>query len=361
MMHLYVVIPCYNCEKYLSSAVQSVIEQSSDLLGITAVLVDDGSSDRTPQLCDRFAERYPGQVCVLHKKNGGVSTARNAGIEYVLEHFPEALPQSYFAFMDADDAWVGDFWDGDCLALLQRGYDLIGFQSCNCDSNLEKRAEIVSMQEGVFSGGEASLWLHSDQQFCSMLYSCRLIERHHIRFNTKITYSEDKIFRMTCLFYADQLALKNRLLYCYRLNIDSLVHRRPYGTAYYLPIIEAYLSMEKELNASAAEKGGARIGTVLAWHYLMKMVDEHFQCFRPKKQIDAVFDSHPDYVELLEGKNERHPQPNPVYLYMREKPLRYRLKNYRKGLGMLGKRILRRIPAFWRIAEKRRFRFDIRQ
>ena len=86
------VIPVYNVEKYLNECVDSVITQNFRDLEI--ILVDDGSPDGSGQICDQYAEKY-GFVTVIHKTNGGLSDARNAGIN--------AASGDYILFLDSDD------------------------------------------------------------------------------------------------------------------------------------------------------------------------------------------------------------------------------------------------------------------
>ena len=69
-----VIIPSYNCENTLESTVESII--NSGLKSFDIILVDDGSTDKTPALCDALSEKYENVLCI-HKKNGGVSSARN--------------------------------------------------------------------------------------------------------------------------------------------------------------------------------------------------------------------------------------------------------------------------------------------
>ena len=72
-----VIIPVYNDEKYLKQCVESVLTQTYTNLEI--ILVDDGSTDHTPEICEEYREKY-NQIRVLHKKNGGVGSSRNAGL-----------------------------------------------------------------------------------------------------------------------------------------------------------------------------------------------------------------------------------------------------------------------------------------
>lgn len=92
-----VIIPVYKVEKYLNQCVDSVIDQKLD--DIEIILVDDGSPDGCPQICDEYAEKHS-FIKVIHKPNGGLSSARNAGIQ--------AAAGRYIIFMDSDDWWNGE-------------------------------------------------------------------------------------------------------------------------------------------------------------------------------------------------------------------------------------------------------------
>ena len=94
-----VIIPVYRAEKWLDACVQSVVSQQWPNLEV--ILVDDGSPDGSGALCDAWAERDP-RVRVIHKENGGLSSARNAGIACALQ---EGVHNAYLAFLDADDYW----------------------------------------------------------------------------------------------------------------------------------------------------------------------------------------------------------------------------------------------------------------
>jgi len=89
-----VIVPVYNVEKYIEKCVDSLIEQSYK--NIEIILVDDGSNDSSPKICDAYQLKY-NNIRVLHKKNGGLSDARNKGIEMSKGH--------YLIFVDSDD-WI---------------------------------------------------------------------------------------------------------------------------------------------------------------------------------------------------------------------------------------------------------------
>ena len=111
-----VILPIYNVAPYLQRCVQSVLEQS--FRDFELILVDDGSTDESPAICDRMAMEHA-CIRVLHKENGGLSSARNAGMK---------LAQgTYIWFVDSDD-WVS----GDALQILfEAGSDKPDIIKCN--------------------------------------------------------------------------------------------------------------------------------------------------------------------------------------------------------------------------------------
>lgn len=107
-----VIIPVYKVENYLTACVESVLAQTWKNFEI--ILVDDGSPDNCPRLCDEFAAR-DSRIRVIHKENGGLSSARNAGIA--------AAKGDYLAFLDSDDLWTPVFLERLYAALTQTGAD----------------------------------------------------------------------------------------------------------------------------------------------------------------------------------------------------------------------------------------------
>ena len=97
-----VIVPIYNVEKYLARCVDSIVNQTYKNLEI--ILVDDGSPDLCPQMCDDYAEKES-RIKVVHKKNGGLSDARNAGMA--------VATGEYISFIDSDDYVSDDFFE--CL------------------------------------------------------------------------------------------------------------------------------------------------------------------------------------------------------------------------------------------------------
>ena len=103
-----VIIPVYNDEKYLNQCVDSVLSQTYTNYEI--ILVDDGSTDHTSTICENYREKYP-QIRVLHKKNGGVGSSRNAGLALATGE--------YIVFVDHDD-WLDEHYIEDLYKLAKK-------------------------------------------------------------------------------------------------------------------------------------------------------------------------------------------------------------------------------------------------
>ena len=93
-----VIVPVYKVEKYLRRCIDSILNQT--FTGFNLILVDDGSPDNCGLICDEYAEK-DNRIHVIHKKNGGLSDARNAGLEWYFEH----SDSKWLTFIDSDD-WI---------------------------------------------------------------------------------------------------------------------------------------------------------------------------------------------------------------------------------------------------------------
>lgn len=128
-----VIIPVYQVENYLERAVDSVLAQT--LTALEIILVDDGSQDASPRICDRYAQAYPEKIRVIHQENQGLGFARNAGVQ--------AAAGEYVAFLDGDDTVEPDMYQVMYQKAAQGGYDMV-----MCDVQIiyveENRTSVVA-------------------------------------------------------------------------------------------------------------------------------------------------------------------------------------------------------------------------
>ena len=109
-----VIVPIYNVEKYLDRCVNSIINQTYKNLEI--ILVDDGSPDNCPQMCDDYAKK-DSRIRVVHKENGGLSDARNAGMK--------VATGEYVSFIDSDDYVSLDFYETLLQTMIDNDSDIV--------------------------------------------------------------------------------------------------------------------------------------------------------------------------------------------------------------------------------------------
>ena len=110
-MFLSFIVPVYNAERYIGECLQSLLDQDLPAAEYEILCVNDGSRDGSPAILDAFAREHP-NVTVIHKENGGVTTARNAGLA--------AAKGEYIAFQDSDDAWEPDKLEKQLRCLEER-------------------------------------------------------------------------------------------------------------------------------------------------------------------------------------------------------------------------------------------------
>ena len=130
---LNVIITVYNSEKYLEEAIASIIDQSIGFEdNISLILVDDGSTDGSERICKEYQNRFADNIKYIKKENGGVSSARNAGIK--------AAEGVYLAFLDSDDTWDKDAFKNS-LEFFDEKYDEIDMVSTKIHIFGDKRYE----------------------------------------------------------------------------------------------------------------------------------------------------------------------------------------------------------------------------
>lgn len=207
-----VVVPVYKVEKYLDKCVESIVGQTYENLEI--ILVDDGSPDNCPAMCDEWAER-DNRIKVIHKENGGVSSARNAGID--------AATGELIGFVDSDDWLEPDMYE--CLVknafeydadISRCGYyvdwsDHISYvggteRKINLPDDIEARCEMLGTYHGTSS-------------LCNKVYRATLFESLRIDESMKIT--EDWYINYILLRRSKKVVYDDICKYHYVMHADS--------------------------------------------------------------------------------------------------------------------------------------------
>ena len=211
---LTVVIPVYNVEKYLKRCIESILIQEWKNYDI--LLVDDGSTDNSPQICDDYAKAYD-FISVIHKKNGGLSAARNTGISHA--------EGEYVYFPDSDD-WIEPNTFSDLAEVIESDqYDIISFNR----EFVKSEADIIksdSKQSKRLTGKEALVEMFSYGFITGFandkIYRKALFTKNNIQFPVG-KYYEDLGTNYKLFLAAKKIYATNQKYYHYLIdNPDSI-------------------------------------------------------------------------------------------------------------------------------------------
>ena len=241
MEKISVIVPVYNVEKYLRQCIESLIAQTYSNLEI--ILVDDGSTDGSSQICDEYAKRYE-NIQVIHKENGGLSDARNVGIAI--------STGEYIGFVDSED-WV----DRDMYEIL---YNLLKKNATEIAEVGVKYEypdcvrEVYSRKTGVF-GKRIALAGFLDQsieiraQVMPKLYRAEIVKQ--VMFE-KGRLHEDGFFTYKAMYLCERYVISDVCKYNYRQQREgSIMNQAAVTPKSYYDIIDAF----EERNQYFEEKG----------------------------------------------------------------------------------------------------------
>lgn len=221
MYSLSVIVPVYNAEKYLKKTLESLAAQTvADSMQI--ILVDDGSADSSPDICDEFASKHPDTV-VIHRENGGVSAARNAGIK-------EAIGE-YIGFVDADDTIAPDYYEK--LLNAAKGNDCdMAFGLIHLIYNGEHRpfpgwypvGTVLYRSEITNSFARKMLSDGSQNSACIKIFRLSIVKENCIEFPVGIKIGEDKRFVLDFLSHCSRAVYAGNCGYFYINVATSAMH-----------------------------------------------------------------------------------------------------------------------------------------
>lgn len=225
-----VIIPVYNVEKYLERCVQSVSRQTLQELEI--ILVDDGSPDRCPELCDKYATMDM-RVKVIHKPNGGLASARNAGLRVAIGEF--------VFFLDSDDWLELDGLELLYKTALEYDVDFVRYRAIRSYwPGLEEHApgrveEIREMPGGYYDYNKikesiypkliatSQLTMGPIVAAWSSLYRIDFLKKNNLYFDERVKFSEDMIFSAKVVLNANSFYyIDNACVYHYFYNPTSI-------------------------------------------------------------------------------------------------------------------------------------------
>ena len=259
-----IILPSYNVAPYLERCIRSVLEQ--DFHDYEMILVDDGSTDESGSICDDFAAGYD-HIRVVHKANGGLSSARNAGTEIARGE--------YIWWVDSDD-WI----EKDSLSLLhqvtaRKKPDIVKFSHVRVTTeNITVSSEVTA---GEYIGRESieqlmqRAFLKTSKYILSAwshVYKRQFLKEHDLVFASEREIgSEDYLFNLQALLQANHILVLPNAIYFYEQRMGSLTQRykkdapRKYTELYRQ--LKAYY-----LQADALKQYESLLSTFYVWHLL---------------------------------------------------------------------------------------------
>lgn len=245
-----IIVPVYRSQATLDRCVKSVLNQQ--LEDFELILVDDGSPDNCGLICDQYANKDT-RIKVIHKANGGVSTARNAGIL--------ASTGERVMFLDSDDFLLPDAlatldlavntYDADVFCYSYQSLGIEGPQKCILDSQI---LQINGMLE-CLTELKGSLTI-----LCTIwnkVYKRSILMENKILFREGMKIGEDFLFNANCFLHTDKIMLMEEVLYCYDTTIaDSAVKRVYWDIAEYISYMRDGIKelIEKRLPSGSGER-----------------------------------------------------------------------------------------------------------
>lgn len=243
------VIPCYNVEKYIEFCIDSICKQT--YTNIEIIPVDDGSTDNSGAILDRMA-KADSRIKVVHKKNGGVSIARNVGLE--------VATGEYVVFVDGDD-FISAYYTEYMMSMIKE-YDAEMALSVNCYMR-DGESQVEKGLIQCYTPEDATVLLLGPRIIVgswNKIYKRSLLMDNNIRFLPTQFYGEGLLFITTAAQCANKVVVGNKKVYCYRRNNYSSACTKFNINNFYngsssIDIIEANLKIRT-----------AKVLGMLGWH-----------------------------------------------------------------------------------------------
>ena len=230
-----VIMAVYNVEPFLKEAVDSLIAQDFGFEKIQLIMVDDGSTDGSGAICDAYAAQYPGNVMVIHKENGGVSSARNTGLQYATGR--------YYNFMDSDDklepnvmSEVHGFFEEHANETDVVAIPLFFFDGQSGQHTLNRK----------FAKGSRVIDLYREYSMVQLSMASTFVKASSMKgrnFDCRLSFAEDAKLLIHILMDKGAIGAVSTAKYCYRKRTTgerSAIQQSQQVYNWYLPYIQFF-------------------------------------------------------------------------------------------------------------------------
>ncbi len=206
-----IIIPVYNCQKYIEETIKSILAQEYENWEL--ILVDDGSKDESGTICDRMAKE-DNRITVFHIKNGGVSNARNYGIAHA--------NGEYIQFVDADDLVLPHTLKTAVESIKDNEWLIFGYETfpISDKSFVEEEKHFNSFEEITLN----YMYLakkHMINSPWNKLYRRGIIINNQLAFDVRYSIGEDRLFNLSYLKNINKLVVIPEILYMYRRAVNE--------------------------------------------------------------------------------------------------------------------------------------------
>ncbi|MBU3111064.1 glycosyltransferase family 2 protein [Clostridium lacusfryxellense] len=310
-----VIVPVYNCEKYIKACIESILNQS--FLIFELIIIDDGSTDRSGEICEQYAKN-DSRVRVFHQFNTGVAKARSNGVEI--------SRGDYISFIDSDDYIDEKYLEILYKAMKNRNTDVV---CCNCiDCDIKEQKNICIEHDAVILDKKDIL----QDYFLGKRYVynvwAKLFKKDILKMIpfVELKYSEDTHFILNFFMECENISLITYAGYYYRYQANSVTMSMKLIEKYKDYLVTAkYVcnickNIDSHLYAQAQEKLSDGIYGAIAANVR----------FSSKNQLSKFNEKFLEYFEYLDNKNLRKSiKGNLIFLYYHNHKLtKYLLKIY---------------------------------
>lgn len=337
-----IIVPVYNTAKYLEKTIRSILRQTSSDWEV--ILIDDGSTDNSPDLCNKIASQNS-KIRVFHKKNGGLASARNVGIRLARGE--------YLSFVDSDDEISENFIETMVGEMKNNGCDIVfcGLKRI-CGTNIiEQLYENASYNCDQYYIASYDIDKFKTRSCCTALYKSNIIKENHIFFLNKLMCGEDSIFVPQYISFCGLGICTTSK--CYYLYIDQDPNSITKNTFYNHYILDRKIYHESYGNSvdkdTFIKKTGARYIDIMI-RELMRFVaysDESF--YKKMRQINIVVKDELTQKAILYYKNQspKHSKWIPRFIKNQFSLMTYAALKYRIEHTQYKKECTR-IKSIWR-------------
>lgn len=258
-----IIVPIYNVEKYLERCMNTLVNQT--FKDIEIIMVDDGSPDNCPQLCDEYAKK-DARIKVVHKKNGGLADARNAGLD--------VATGKYIAFVDSDDFVKENMYENLYNIAINNSADTVFCGHYQYSNNKAIEGKRNLREKKVFEGNDLNefaldfvaspIGVKTDWKYEMSvwhgIYSNELIQKDHIRFRSeREILSEDIYFNQLYLVHSKKIVYIPEPYYFYCDNNGSSLTHAKYDSSRYTRMLKLYnalceLTKDRDPNCMRAKR-----------------------------------------------------------------------------------------------------------